>query len=397
MRRSTLPPLLMLLMLLMLLLALPALCQEDEATTDEPQAVFGEVLSVSLSSFPARVVDSRGEPLRGLTAENFLVVAGDKRIPVVAVDWVKAGTVEEEAAATPPAAEERPPFTLPETEAREDAGSEPVPPPPPTAEAAPESAPAPAAGAAPGRLLVVFVQADFNAPRIYGHLKMLPRVREILESLPPRDRVAVVSFDSHLKFWQDFTRDREAAHQAIWKAIHFGGREPTGRRRHGGGPSLAAGFDRRAAQEADYAEEGLEIVAHALEPLGGGEKLMIFLGWGLGESGFGGFRMRGEYQGALDALQAAHVTVFSFDVMDAGGHTLEIGLKQVAAHTGGAYYRTATNPILATERLIRTLSGHYVVTVDSDELPPPGAKVEVQLVGVEPGARLYVRPMAVAE
>lgn len=400
------------LLLLALLLFVPSVAAgaQEEAAGEEPWATFGETLSVSLSRFPVRVVDTRGEPVRGLTKENFVVFSGDHRIPVVAVDWVESGGGLEGEPGEPPAppGTEPPPFELPEAETRADAGAaarEPLPP-PPLPSASPEPpAPLATAGSASPRLVVVFVQADFNAPRIYGHLKMLPRVKQILDSLPARDLVAVVSFDSHLKLWHDFTTDREAAHEAIWRAVHFGAREPTGtRRRRGGGPSLAATFDRRAAQDAAWAEEGLEIVARALAPLCGsessgcGDRLMIFLGWGLGRYGFGGFRMRGHYMPAIEALQRADVTVFAFDVMDAASHTLELGLKQVAADTGGAYYRTATNPILATERLIRTLAGgHYVVTVDADELPAPGSEVRVQLEGAPRGSRLHVRPMEVVE
>jgi VWFA-related protein len=338
---------------------------------ETPAATFGDVVNVRLATFVVRVLDGDGEPVRGLGPEDFVVSLGEERVPVAAVDWVSS--------AYPEAPEEGPGEAaagLPAAAPRELAGPE-------------------RAAAVPGKLVVLFVQADFNALRIHGHLKFLPFVRDLLDSLAPADRVALVSFDSHLKLWHDFTTDREAVHDAVYRAVRFGNDPPQLRdseRRHRG-PSLAARLDPAAAKDAPWAEKGLELVAEALAPLPG-EKAIVFLGWGLGRWGFGGFRPRhGYWQPAVDALTRANATVFVLDVADAAYHTLEIGLRQIAAATGGTYDKTAVFPVQATKRLARLLGGHYLLTVDADALV--AGDLDVQLVDLPRGARVLMRPLRV--
>src|SRR5436853_215696 len=145
---------------------------------------FKEEIDVRISTIVLRVVDGRGEPVRGLEARDFRVQLGKKEITVVAVDWVSSTEPA-------PASKETPSPAAPAAEA-------------------PAPAPVPA-----GKLVVVFVQADNNAPaRTRGHLKTLPYVKKLLAGLDSGDRLAVVSFDSHLKLWQDFTLDRDATYAA---------------------------------------------------------------------------------------------------------------------------------------------------------------------------------------
>jgi hypothetical protein len=47
-------------------------------------------------------------------------------------------------------------------------------------------------------MVVFFVQADLNPTRISGQLRLRPHTRGLLDTLPSADRVAVVSYDSHL-------------------------------------------------------------------------------------------------------------------------------------------------------------------------------------------------------
>jgi hypothetical protein len=225
---------------------------------------------------------------------------------------------------------------------------------------------------------------------------MLPFVERFLASLPADDLVAVVSFDSHLEPWLDLTTDREAAREAVWRAIHFGADPPAGRqieRRRG--PSLFAGIEPDEAADAAWAETGLAIVGRALLPLPG-EKVVVFLGWGLGRYGFGGVTMRRDYRPAVEALTAARASVFVLDVADAAYHDLEIGLRRVAAATGGTYEKTSEFPLQATRRLVAILASHYVLTVDLSDLPADlrqrRGELDVQLVG-HGGVRLLVRPL----
>ena len=61
-------------------------------------------------------------------------------------------------------------------------------------------------------------QTDYrpNAYRLAGLVRMAPHAKEFVENLGPGDRVALLSFGSHLQLRADFTDD----HQAIADMIH---------------------------------------------------------------------------------------------------------------------------------------------------------------------------------
>ncbi|HYH45888.1 MAG TPA: hypothetical protein VEG34_09385 [Thermoanaerobaculia bacterium] len=257
-----------------------------------------------------------------------------------------------------------------------------------SAEVAPP--PAPAAGA-DGKLVLFFVQADINSPQVRtkGHLLSLPYVRDFLDGLPLADRVAVVSFDSHLKLRLDFTRDRAAAADAVLDAIKFGSKAPLLRDR--GPVSLATRFDAAAAVDAASPERALELAARSLFDLPG-EKVIVYLGWGLGRYGKGGVTMTPDYAPAVQALEAARASVFVLDVTEASSHSLEVGLQRVAAESGGTYGRMSGFPAQAAARLARTISGHYVLTLDGDTVPDAGkVRIEVR----KRGSEVLARPLVV--
>jgi VWFA-related protein len=318
-----------------------------------PQESFTDEITVALSTVVLRAVDTWGRPILGLQPKDFRVRAGRREIPVVAVDWIAAG--EPSPALQPPAsALAVPPASSP-------------------------GAPAPGAPAPPppmGRLVVVFVQADLDPSRISGQLRLRPFTRDLLASLLPGDRVAVVSFDSHLKLRQDFSRDRAATHAAIDRGMIY---TAEGEVPADGQVSLARGFDFPAARQAASTERALELTAQALAPLPG-EKLMIFLGWGLGRFGSDGVHMSPAYYRAVRALGAARVPVFVLDVTSADGHSLEVGLEGVAAATGGMYLKTYRLPNLATDVLAKAISGYYVLTLDPGQLSgAAGQRVTIEL------------------
>lgn len=292
---------------------------------------FGETVEVKLRTFQVRILDDDGSPVRGIRPEDLRVRLGRREVPVNAVDWVQAGQ--------PPGAD-LPPEVLAESGL---------------------------AVAPPGQLLVFFVQADHEPSRVKGHLKQVRRAEELLTTLGPEDRVAVVSFDSHLRLRQDFTRNHRAVNEALADSIRFA--NPTPPPKPGPYPSLARHFDVAEAKDVAFVEEALEFTAKALEPLLG-EKTMVFVGWGVGDYTDGGVRYGLDYDRALEALARSRTSVFVLDVSQADYHTLELGLKQIAADTGGTYERIFRRDDLATRRLARTLSGYYLVTVDATETRP---------------------------
>jgi len=330
---------------------------------DDP---FQEEIDVRISTIVLRVVDGRGEPIRGLKPRDFRVRVGKKEIPVIAVDWIAAGETAAKPAEPPP-----PP-----------AAAEPGP-------GEPAAAPAPVPA---GRLVVLFVQADNNsAVRTRGHLKTLPYVRKLLAGLGGEDRLAVVSFDSHLKLWQDFSTDREATYEAVARAVRFGAIPPAVTPVEP--PSIAERFDVARAADIASPERALAETATALRPLGG-EKILIFLGWGLGRFGAGGTTMTPGFTPAIQELARAHTSVFVLDVTDAGAHDLEIGLEAVADATGGTYAKTVDEPDLAVRELVRTISGYYVLTLDPDRLPT-GIKGDLRIDLRERRGTVLVRPVKV--
>lgn len=349
----------------------------------DTQARFGEIVEVQLYSLTLRVVDGSDTPVRGLAAEDFRATLDGKEIPVLAADWFSSESSTAAAEAGAGVAEAIPqviPGTSPEVTAAA---------PPPE----PGRLPGEPADPEEGQLYVVFVQADVNSPtRTWGHLANLPYARDLLDTLQPDDRVAVVSFDSHLKLWQDFTGDRAAAFRAIGRAIRFGATpEPAPARRTA--LSLARHFDAGAARAAASPERALEVVGRALTPLPG-EKVLVYIGWGLGNYiGGVGIKMTRDYGPAVEALEEGRATVFVLDITRAASHDLEFGLKQVAESTGGTYAKTVDFPAQAAGKLARVISGHYVLSFDVERLRS-GGRLSVE-VRNRKGARVLHRPIQI--
>lgn len=305
--------------------------------------VKGEV-AVERVIVDAHVTDRRGEPLPGLTPADFQVLVDGVPVTVEAADWVAADQPE-------------------------------VAPPEPASDAGEGAAPAPAVEAPPGRLMVLFFQTNYESVRLRGFMRMVNEAGELLDRLLPTDRVAVLSYDSHLKLRLDFTADRAAIKKAIFEAISFSEPEPLP---PGPFPSLAARFDFAAARKAYTVEKGMTLTARALAPILGA-KSMLYFGWGFQVN-----RQPNEsrdYAEALQALYDARLSVFTLDVSDADYHTLETQLMVTSDLTGGTYQKTHIFPRLALARVERALGGRYVLVFAR----PPGARgyhrVQVKLAG----------------
>ena len=353
-----------------LLLAAPlAAWVAPEPAPPSPEATFESAIDVSLRTMVVRVVDTWGNPVLGLQPQDFRVRVGPREVPVAALDWISAddpavGEGDEQRQAD---------AAIPESPSAPVEGH--------ALDAAAVDVPAAAPPA--GRLVVLFVQADLTPVRISGQMRLRPFTRELLATLHPRDRVAVVSFDSHLKLWQDFESDLEATLASVDEAMLFSPErlvDPASPP----APSLAARFDLAAARLAASPERALELVARALEPLPG-EKTLLFLGWGMGRFDRDGVRMTPGFAPAVRALRAAHASVFVLDTTSADAHSLSAGLEQVAEATGGAYFSTFRLPQLATRTLARAISGYYVLTLDDVALARPEGErrgaVRVELRG----------------
>ena len=310
----------------------------------------------------AHVTYDDGEPIRDLVAADFIVRVDGKRVPLESVEWVPA-TEPEEAALKPGE------ITW---------GEKP-------------SLPEPVLAYPPGRVIVLFYQTSYEPVRSTGFLRMAQYTDHFLETLLETDRVAVVSFDSHLKLRQDFTNSRKKIRDAMLSCLKTA--EP-GRIDPGPFPSLARNFDYIAAKKAVTPERGLDLVARALEPIPGG-KTMLFFGWGLGT--IGGLvgpipKEVREYHRALQSLSQARVNIFTLDITDADYHTLEGRLVGVSEATGGTYQKTHLFPQAALDRVTRAISGRYVLVFVKPNLPRGAHDVQVTLAGKRKGnvsARSY--------
>src|SRR3954447_12741962 len=157
------------------------------ATSARPQVQ--ERITVERIIVDTRVTDDRGNPITGLKAADFKVRIDGK--PAV-VEWSA---------------------WIPETAAARDLAS---------IDAAIADVNTSLDQPAPrGRLLIFFYQTDFarNSSRIAGQMQTVVNADDWLDWLDPEDRVAVFSFDSHLKFRLDFTSNKDHIKDAMQQAL----------------------------------------------------------------------------------------------------------------------------------------------------------------------------------
>src|SRR5438128_5156299 len=151
-----------------------------------------EKITVERILIDARVTNDSGDPILGLKPEDFRVKIDGKLARVESVDWIPESTVARELANidAPPPAEVNTSMEQP---------------------------------APRGRLLIFFFQTDFaRVPsRTTGQMQIVSARDKWLEWLEDDDRVAVFSFDSHLKFFLDFTSDKEKIRNAMEQALYI--------------------------------------------------------------------------------------------------------------------------------------------------------------------------------
>ena len=330
------------------------------AAAQEPADRRGEVHEEALVErvvVDAHVTNPDGSPIPGLGPADFVVRVDGEPVALEAADWLPTGTPEVD----------------PQALARLDpSGNTPVSPDVP-----------------PGRVIILFFETDHEISRLQGLLRMGIQAHRFLRTLDPTDRVAVVSYDAHLKLRQDFTSDRGRLERAIDAAIRRGEASPPDPDSH---PSLARFLDDGEARRCATPERALELVARAVRSIPGG-KSMLFFGGGLGTVGGLSGPNASERQAWADAMERmaeARVNIFTLDVTDADYHSLEGSIEQIADLTGGHYEKTHLFPDLVMDRVARAISGRYVLVFVKPKGPRGQHSIEVTLAGGRKG-RVYAR------
>jgi VWFA-related protein len=332
----------MLLLALLLALVVPLIAQ------DQPQMKTSETITVERILVDAHVTWGNGDPIMNLEPKDFRVRIDGKPAKVESVEWIPDTAAGREAADIEKAPQRQPlAMEIPEPQ---------------------------------GRLIVVFFQTDFAREdvRIRGQMKILSFADDFVDSLEPEDRVAVFSYDSHLKFRLDFSDHPSDIKEAMREALLIDEPPPP---RIAPSPSLAGRLDRKAMKDAGSPEKGLFLIGNALRPIPGPKSLILF-GWGLGRLSGNHIHLGKDYLVAERALEGARTTVFALDLTQADAHSLAAGLAAPAYATGGFYAETFHFPYLAMDRLKKTLSGHYELEVRKPELKTRGLhEIEVDVIG----------------
>jgi VWFA-related protein len=316
--------------LIVLIISTHSLAQSSQ----QPQ--FTDRVDVARIVVDVRALDGMGRAIQGLTADDFAVKIHGKPVRVESATWVGAGA--DPSAAIAPGFPEG---SLPQ-----------------------------------GRLIVFLFQKDLEPHRIAGLMRMLFRAKTFVDTLGPDDRVAVVSFDSHLKIWADFTGDREEVRRILQRGLLL--EQPTSLGETTAEISLTRRLTQAAGRKAYPIEKALLLIGEALEPLPGSKSIVLF-GHGFGRYTAVGVMKEKGYDEALAALQRARAAVFSIDVTQADYHSLEVGLQSVSEETGGFYERSFHFPDRAVQRLAGALAGHYVLLVEAPERPFEWAELAVRL------------------
>jgi VWFA-related protein len=311
--------------------------------TQRPQVI--ERVDVSRVVVDVHALDSAGRPMAGLGPADFRAWVDGAPVRVESVRWV----------------------TDTRTQAAPDAGRE---------------SDARSATTA-GRRVVIMAQVDLDASRVEGLMGLLKRARAFVAGLPPEDEVAVVAFRHRLEWWCGFTRDRARVSRILDRGLLFDAApEPTAPESGRLGQALPA----QGTRQAESVERALLVLASALEGEPGATSVVLF-GFGFGRILAAGdvrsiaVDVDGEYREAADRLTRARVTVYCLDVTQASSHTLDSGLRLVAADTGGFYLSTAEFPGLAMARLADALAGHYEVTCEPPARPRGTHAIRIELAG----------------
>jgi VWFA-related protein len=298
------------------------------------QQPYRERVDVPRVLMDVRVVDGSGKPVTGLAARDFSVRIDGQAAAVDNVEWVSASSNAEPTIASSPATPE------------------------------PHG----------GRSIVLLYQKKPDLTEVEGLMRLRHDVAAFAKIVSPNDRVAVLSFDTSLHLWLDFTSDVQRVRQLMEHDLLVG-KPPVA---VGAGSTLTDSLSPAVQRASDTIEKSLRLVGEALNPLPGAKSIVVF-GYGMGTwlPAFGVVQMAADYEATFFALQRARVSVFCVDLTKADYHPREEGLRLIAEDTGGAYMQSHIFTTAVFDRLADALSAHYVLFV-----VPPDARQGARTVDV---------------
>ena len=225
--------------------------------------------------------------------------------------------------------------------------------------------------------ILMFHDQRMQAPSLSGPQMDNARwlKRWIEEELQPNDQVAVFAYQARLKFYLDFSRDREEILAAVDAASR--GKRDLDRwvtrsepEFDPNSPSLGANLPtgKELARRSRKLQEGLELLGFAAEGIAGRKNLVMF-SLGFGEIGqFGSYTPDTRYYPPMrEALNAGNVAVYTIDTMGSRGRVIGSGslndsLNLISNDTGGHYYAHFTNIMTPMRQVAEENQGYYLVS-----------------------------------
>ncbi len=179
--------------------------------------------------------------------------------------------------------------------------------------------------------VVLLFQKDLTGARSASLMKSYQQLQPHIQDLVRDASVAVFSFRSHLKQHTDFTSDINQLQQALLHMLGQAEMPPASEPRH-------TKEDLENWKDSATIEQALKALATSLATIEG-DKVILFIGWGVGEFTPAGIRYSPDYYAARDLLIRSQISVFMLDYSQADYHSLEEGLKLLATDSGGDYAR----------------------------------------------------------
>ena len=229
--------------------------------------------------------------------------------------------------------------------------------------------------------ILMFHDQRLQAPALSGPQMDNARwlKRWIEEELQPNDQVAVFAYQARLKFYLDFSRDREKILAAVDAASR--GKRDLDRwvtrsepEFDPNSPSLGANLPtgKELARRSRKLQEGLELLGFAAEGIAGRKNLVMF-SLGFGEVGqFGSYTPDTRYYPPMrEALNAGNVAVYTIDTMGSRGRAIGSGslndsLSLISNDTGGHYYANFTNVMTPMRQVAEENQGYYLLSFRSE-------------------------------